>query len=110
MHGGVTGSARDAVLRRFMDLKDPKVLIAHPRTASHGLNLTCANVAIWFGPTFSAEGYQQANERMNRPGQDAHMTIVHLSSSPVEEKAFRLLADRQTTQKSLLSLYEEEIL
>jgi len=85
------------------------VLIAHPKTASHGLNFTCADTTIWFGPTFSAELYQQANERMARPGQDSKMAIVHLSSTEIEQKAFQLLYDRQVTQQGLLSLYEETI-
>lgn len=109
MHGGVTGKARSALIARFMDTPNPHVLIAHPKTASHGLNFTCADTTIWFGPTFSAEMYQQANERMARPGQDSHMGIYHLSSSDIERKAFQLLYDRQVTQQGLLSLYEETI-
>ena len=109
MHGGVKGNARNELIARFMDEKDPHVLIAHPRTVSHGLNLIVADTMIWFGPTFSAETYQQANERMARPGQDSKMGIYHLSSSEVERKAFQLLSDRQVTQQGLLSLYEETI-
>ena len=109
MHGGIKGEARNTVVRRFMDEKDPYTLVAHPKTASHGLNFTCADTIIWFGPTFSAETYQQANERMARPGQDSHMLIAHLSSSDIERKAFQLLYDRQVGQQSLLSLYEETI-
>jgi SNF2 family DNA or RNA helicase len=109
MHGGVTGKARDMLIKNFMDSPDPRVLIAHPKTASHGLNFTCADTTIWFGPTFSAELYQQANERMARPGQDSKMAIVHLSSTEIEQKAFQLLYDRQVTQQGLLSLYEETI-
>ncbi|RKZ94517.1 MAG: hypothetical protein DRQ40_05695 [Gammaproteobacteria bacterium] len=109
MHGGVTGQRRIDLLNRFMDEPDPRVLVAHPKTASHGLNLTCADTTIWFGPTFSAGGYQQANERMNRPGQDTKMLIAHLSSTDLERKAFQLLHDRTTSQQSLLSLYEEVV-
>lgn len=109
LHGGITGNARNALVSRFMDETDPRVLIAHPKTASHGLNFTCADTIVWFGPTFSAETYQQANERMARPGQDSKMLIAHISSSDIEAKAFKLLYDRQVTQQSLLSLYEETI-
>ena len=109
MHGDVVGKKRNTLLARFMDDKHPHVLIAHPKTASHGLNFTVADTTIWFGPTFSAEMYQQANERMNRPGQDSHMAIYHLSSSDIERKAFQLLYDRQVSQQGLLSLYEETI-
>jgi SNF2 family DNA or RNA helicase len=107
MHGGITGRARSDLLARFTRDPDPKVLIAHPRTASHGLNLTCANVAVWMGPTFSAEQYQQACERMARPGQDSHMTVVNVHSSPVERKAFDVLSKKQSMQRTILSLYED---
>jgi len=80
IHGGVTGKARDTVLTNFMDGTHPKVLVAHPKTASHGLNLTCADTIVWFNPIFSTEQYLQANERMARPGQEHKMSVVHIAT------------------------------
>jgi len=109
IHGGVTGKARDSVLTAYMDKPHPKVLIAHPKTASHGLNLTVADTIVWFNPIFSTEQYLQANERMARPGQQHKMTIVHIGAAPLEWKAYRRLRDREAQQAGILKLYEETI-
>ena len=47
-----------------------KMLLAHPASAGHGLNLQAGgHIVIWFGLTWSLELYQQANARLNRQGQ-----------------------------------------
>ena len=107
MTGKVTGQARGKLLSRFMRERHPRVLIAHPKTASHGLNLTVCDTICWFGPTMSAEQYQQGCERLARPGQDMKMLNVHLSCHPVERKYFQLLMDRQNLQRGILNLYRE---
>ena len=46
------------------------VALAHPASIGHGLNLQDGgHLIIWYGLTWSLELYQQANERLNRPGQ-----------------------------------------
>jgi len=107
--GDVTGKARDTILTAFMDNDDPKVLVAQPKTASHGLNLTCADTIIWFNPIFSTEQYTQANERMARPGQTHKMSIIHLGANKLEWGAYGILRDRERQQAGILKLYEETL-
>ena len=55
------------------------VALAHPASIGHGLNLQDGgHIIIWFGLTWSLELYQQANERLNRPGQKNVCRIYHL--------------------------------
>ena len=55
------------------------VALAHPASIGHGLNLQDGgHILIWFGLTWSLELYQQANERLNRPGQKNVCRIYHL--------------------------------
>ena len=55
------------------------VALAHPASIGHGLNLQeGGHIIIWYGPTWSLELYQQANERLNRPGQRNVCRIYHL--------------------------------
>lgn len=55
------------------------VAIAHPASIGHGLNLQHGgHILIWFGLPWSLELYQQANERLNRPGQTQVCMIYHL--------------------------------
>ena len=55
------------------------VALAHPASIGHGLNLQDGgHILIWFGLPWSLELYQQANERLNRPGQKHVCRIYHL--------------------------------
>jgi SNF2 family DNA or RNA helicase len=55
------------------------VALAHPASIGHGLNLQFGgHITIWFGLTWSLELYQQANERLNRPGQTQVCRVYHL--------------------------------
>lgn len=107
VHGGVTGGARDDVLKAFISGDNMQVLIAHPRTTSHGLNLQCASTSVWYGPTFSTEQWLQANERMARTGQLHKMVIARLSSMPVEIGVYRTVTQNEDRQSAILKLYEE---
>lgn len=53
------------------------ILLAHPASAGHGLNLQAGgHIIIWFGPTDNLEYYLQANKRLHRPGQK-HVVLIH---------------------------------
>ncbi len=55
------------------------VLLAHPASAGHGLNLQFGgNIIIWYGLPLSLELYQQANKRIHRMGQKEIVLIHHL--------------------------------
>ena len=55
------------------------VALAHPASIGHGLNLQDGgHIIIWYGLTWSLELYQQANERLNRPGQQHVCRVYHL--------------------------------
>ena len=55
------------------------VALAHPASIAHGLNLQSGgHIIVWYGLTWSLELYQQANERLNRPGQTNVCRVYHL--------------------------------
>lgn len=55
------------------------VALAHPASIGHGLNLQDGgHIIIWYGLMWSLELYQQANERLNRPGQQHVCRVYHL--------------------------------
>lgn len=107
--GSVTGGARDRVLHAFTREKEPMILVANPKTAAHGLNLTVADTSIWFSPIHSLDVYRQACERMARPGQTKHMRIVHLGSTKLEWGVYQVLRGKDAAQQSLLELYKQEM-
>lgn len=56
-----------------------QVMLAHPASAGHGLNLQAGgSIVVWFGLTWSLELYQQFNARLYRQGQQKHVIINHL--------------------------------
>lgn len=102
--GGVSQTARKQAFDRFKSDPRCKVLVAHPKTAGHGLNLIEANVTIWFGIKSDAELYEQACARMVRPGQTRTMVLAHLIGSPEERKIVQTLTQRMDMQNTVMDM------
>lgn len=102
--GSVSNTERARIFSEFQ--KDPKfrVLVAHPKCMSHGLTLTEANVIIWYIPTNDNETYEQANERISRPGQVRNQFVVGLEGSEVERRMYKRLQEKGKNQSILLDL------
>ena len=109
INGDVSEAQRRKIISEFQNLADPFVLLAHPKTTSHGITLTAASTTIWYGPVFSAETYEQANNRTNRPGQLHDMRIIHLHSVTQETTVFKALQEMNDLQGVLLDLYRRII-
>lgn len=107
IHGGVPLNRRSEIFSNFQTKPDPHILIIQPRSASHGVTLTAANVVVWWSPTPSVETYIQANDRVHRAGQDTPCTVVHLCGSPVEERFYRALEQKGNLLDGLLDLYKD---
>ena len=97
---------RQSIFTRFQS-GDLQVLLAHPQTLSHGLNLTASHVICWFGPVDSFEHYGQACARIRRAGQKSKQIIVQLSCSELEKRVYKRLEQKQNSQGLLLELLEE---
>ncbi len=108
VNGDVSQTRREAIFNEFQNGTLP-VLIAHPRTAAHGLTLTASSTIIWYAPIFSAELYEQGNARIHRPGQTDPCTIVHLGAAQIEWQLYKALEEKLRLQDVLLREYEELI-
>lgn len=107
--GDTPAAERAAIFLEFQTTAKPDVILAVPRTMSHGVTATAASKIVWFGPVTSNEVYQQACNRIDRPGQTQEMEIVHLYSSAVEETIYKTLQHRKLSQTDLLNLYTDFI-
>jgi SNF2 family DNA or RNA helicase len=107
--GAVPMKQRTQIFKDFQQSKDPHVLVIQPQSAAHGVTLTAADTIVWFGPTSSVETWLQANERINRPSQQNKMTIIKIYGSAVEKKVYDALESKESNQKDLVTLYEQEI-
>lgn len=81
------------------------VALAHPASIGHGLNLQDGgHIIIWYGLTWSLELYQQANERLNRPGQKNVCRIYHLVIKGThDERVLCALEAKDITQQGLIN-------
>ena len=109
INGKVSPNKRSTIVERFQKEADPEVLLIQPQAASHGLTLTAADTIIWYAPVTSVETYLQANARIDRPGQNHPMTVIHVSGSPVEKRLYTMLRNNIKNHQRLIDLYMEEV-
>ena len=88
------------------------VALAHPASIGHGLNLQeGGHIIIWFGLPWSLELYQQANERLNRPGQKHVCRIYHLIIRGThDERVLRSLSKKDEGQAAAIEALRLEII
>lgn len=106
VNGDVNMTKRGEIFDRFKKEADPKVLLCHPAVMAHGLNLTEADMLIFYAPIYSNDEVEQVNERFNRAGQTRKMTIVRIGCHPLEWRIYKATDTRAQAQNSILELYE----
>ena len=82
-----------------------KLLLAHPASAGHGINLQLGGcVAVWFGLTWSLGNYQQFNARLHRQGQPRPVRIIHIVVADcLDSRVMSVLSEKGAVQSALLS-------
>lgn len=80
------------------------VVVAHPASVGHGLNLQQGgHIIIWYGLTWSLELYQQANDRLYRQGQKDTVSVYHLvANGTVDEACLAALEKKDAGQNALM--------
>lgn len=88
------------------------VALAHPASIGHGLNLQAGgHITVWYTLTYSLELYEQANERMNRPGQKHVCIVYHLIlKGTVDEKILTALARKESGQRGAIEALKLDIM
>lgn len=81
-----------------------RMLLAHPASIGHGLNLQeGGHVIVWYGLTWSLELYEQANARLHRQGQTQAVIIHHLvAEGTADEQVMKALERKEMNQDALL--------
>ncbi len=78
-------------IQRFQD-GSARYLIAHPRSAAHGLTFTNCSNEIFFSLDYSYEAYEQAKARIHRAGQTNKCTYLHLlAKDTIDEDIMKVL-------------------
>jgi len=82
------------------------VLVAHPQSMGHGLNLqgSSAHHILWFSGTWDFELFDQFNRRLKRQGSTAERLFVYslIARDTVDEAVYNDKFQKRNEQKSLL--------
>ena len=110
---------RERLLERYpqaVDIREPgaiaawkagkiPILLAHPASAGHGLNLQSGGrVSVWYTLPTSLELYQQACKRLHRQGQEKPvLNYVLLGKDTYDETVFfQILQKKEREQNAIL--------
>ncbi|HHW91191.1 MAG TPA: DEAD/DEAH box helicase, partial [Firmicutes bacterium] len=90
---------------------DVPVMLAHPASVGHGLNLQDGgSTIIWFGLPWSLELYLQANARIHRQGQKNTVVVHHLvAEGTIDEDVMQVLRKKEAGQEALLEAVKARI-
>ena len=83
---------------------DVPILVAHPASAGHGLNLQHGgNHLIWGSPTWSLEGWLQMNKRLHRQGQ-LRPVVIHkvIAKGTTDTVVYNRIEKKRGVQQGLL--------
>ena len=102
----------DNVVEKW-DAGEISILLAHPASAGHGLNLQYGGrIAIWFNWTHNLEWYLQANKRLHRPGQKRTVLIHHIGiKGGLDMQVLNhVLSAKEQTQNNLIAALRAKLL
>jgi SNF2 family DNA or RNA helicase len=107
---GVIGTKLDDIINAW-NAGDIPVLLAHPMSAGHGLNLQgSGHAVIWYSLTWSLEIYEQFIRRIWRQGQKNHIVVHHVVAVDTVDEAIMLAIQRKDkTQQNLLNAVKEYV-
>ena len=114
LKSGLASTREQEILKQWNAGKIP-MLITHPASAGHGLNLQFGgSTIVWFTINWSLELYYQFNRRIDRQGQKEKVRIYRLiMSDTVDEVVATAVEDKDRSQKSFLKTlikYRDELL
>lgn len=97
----ILGEDKDAI--RKWKARKAGVMLCHPASAGHGLNLQKGGrLCVWYGLTWDLELYLQLNKRLHRGEQSQPVIIKHIIAEKTEdERVLPVLRGKNATQESL---------
>ena len=109
-------SYRPRELKTAKDIEDWNegkipVLLMHPASGGHGLNLQSGgHIIIWFGQTWSLELEQQFNARLDRQGQTESVIVNKIITvGTIDADVIRALSGKEGCQEKLMEAVKARI-
>lgn len=92
---------------------DIPVMLAHPASVGHGLNLQDGpgHTAVWFSfPNWDNDKYQQANKRLYRSGQKSAVSVIHIvAKNTIEEVMLQSLKSKERTNNAFMKALDRTV-
>ena len=108
LHGGVTRTGRDTMVRRFQANEGSPLLLVSLKAGGTGLNLTSASQVIHYDRWWNPAVEDQATDRAWRLGQ-SHTVLVHklVCEGTLEERISQMIDDKRALANSVLGTGEQ---
>ena len=104
----------DTALVDAWNAGDVPYMVAHPKSAGHGLNLQegPGHVLMWLGPTYDLEMYDQMIKRLARQGQESPYVLVYrfICRNTADVRAAHMVGLKDIDQRALLDALREDLL
>lgn len=111
--GGGTSDRRAAAIERAWNAGELPVLLAHPQSVGHGLNLQGASAChvCWHSLTWNLELYEQFIRRVLRQGNKAKRVFVHhvVAKGTVDEAMLEALRSKRKGQAALFDALKAHV-
>lgn len=93
LSGSVPPKRRDSIIEEFQTDPEVKVFIAQIQAGSLGIELTAADVAIYFSMNYNAGDYWQSQDRLHRHGQNSDKVTYYRLVVPktIDQIVFEVL-------------------
>lgn len=107
--GGGISSAESAEIVNRWNAGDLPILLGHPQSIAHGLNLQHGgHDIIWFSLTDNLENYLQFNQRVYRQGVSGQVRIhLVIAKDTIDEAIMLRLKSKDKNQRALLDAIKE---
>ena len=106
--GGQSPKKSDRIVSKWNEGKIP-ILIGHPQSMAHGLNLQSAgNDIIWYSLTDNLENYEQFNRRIYRQGVKGQVRVHRIvAKDTIDKVLIKMLNKKASGQNALLNALKE---
>lgn len=98
------------IWRRFQEDNAIRVIVCQYRTANAGIDLFAADTILFYEPTLSSQVFEQACDRIHRPGQQHKCSyILFETEGTVETKIWDALMQHRDFNETELASYFSEV-
>lgn len=104
MYGNQSAGEKEDSINDFSSSKK-QYLVAHPKTAGHGLNFTNCSYCIYYSLSYSYEEMAQSQDRIHRIGQNKSTTYIYLlAEDSIDDVLYKAIVKKEKISDSILEM------